>query len=126
MTAASQRLLRLSLVIVWLGTACVSWIEINGLSMQLLENGGLSHRPTNLVLIWAGIAADALLGLALWCWPSRWVYAATFGMMLVMTAIATWLSPALWLHPLGLLLKNIPIAAVLWVLWQENGTAPRP
>jgi hypothetical protein len=30
------------------------------------------------------------------------------------------LNPGLWLHPLGPLLKNIPIAAVLWVLARKQ------
>ena len=36
--------------------------------------------------------------------------------MLVMTALASVLDPSLWLHPLGPLTKNVPIAAALWVL----------
>jgi hypothetical protein len=34
-----------------------------------------------------------------------------------MTAVATFLQPALWLQPLGPLLKNLPIAALLWHLY---------
>ena len=41
-----------------------------------------------------------------------------------MTAAATLLQPALWLHPLGPLLKNLPIAALLvHLLRQEEKTA---
>jgi hypothetical protein len=29
------------------------------------------------------------------------------------------LQPALWLHPLGPLLKNLPIAALLWHLYRR-------
>jgi hypothetical protein len=48
--------------------------------------------------------------------PSRRVYGLALALMLCMTAIATVLDPSLWLHPLGPLTKNLPIAAILWVL----------
>ena len=35
--------------------------------------------------------------------------------------LATLLLPALWLDPLGRLLKNLPIAATLCVLWRADG-----
>ena len=41
-------------------------------------------------------------------------------MMIVMTLVGTVLQPALWLHPLGPLLKNLPIAAMLWFLLQAT------
>jgi hypothetical protein len=37
-----------------------------------------------------------------------------------MTITATVLLPALWLHPLGPLSKNLPIAAALYLLWQSS------
>ena len=40
--------------------------------------------------------------------------------MLGMTVVATWLQPALWLHPLGPLTKNVPIAVVLWILMRRS------
>ena len=36
--------------------------------------------------------------------------------MLLMTGVATAIDPSLWLHPLGPLTKNVPIAALLLVL----------
>ena len=32
------------------------------------------------------------------------------------TALATWIDPSLWWHPLGPLTKNLPILALLWAL----------
>jgi len=42
--------------------------------------------------------------------------------MLLMTLATTVLLPTLWLHPLGPLLKNLPIAALLWALAQTPST----
>lgn len=62
------------------------------------------------------VALDALLGAWLWFRPSRRVYLLAMAAMVLMTLIATLLSPSLWLHPLGPLSKNVPIAVLLWVL----------
>ena len=118
-----DRLLRLSLVAVWLFTAIASLVELNGQSREVLAAAGIAS-PQWLVqwLIVGGAAADLLIAIALWRWPGRASYAAAFALTAVMTAVATVLQPSLWLHPLGPLLKNLPIAALLWYLMRR--TAP--
>jgi hypothetical protein len=108
--------LRWSLVFVWLATACASVWELDGQSTALLAAAGLHDPAWMCLLILGGAAADALLGLAIAVRPSRRVYLAVLGWMGLMTFAATALLPGLWLHPLGPLTKNIPIAAVLWLL----------
>lgn len=119
-SAAEERLLRLSLVAVWLFTAIASIVELDGQSRQVLAAAGIAS-PQWLVqgLIVGGAAADLVVGIALWRWPGRASYAAALALMLVMTLVATVLQPGLWLHPLGPLLKNIPIAALLWHLYRR-------
>jgi DoxX-like family len=109
-----DRLLRLSLVAVWLVTAAVSLLELNGQSREVLADAGVTS-PSWLVqsLIIGGAVADLLVGIALWRWPGRASYIAALALMVAMTLAATVLQPGLWLHPLGPLLKNLPIAAVL-------------
>jgi len=113
----TDSLLRYSLVAVWLLTAVASLFELNGQSRAVLAAAGIAS-PQWLVqgLIAGGALADLAVGIALWRWPGRASYAAALGLMLVMTLVATVLQPGLWLHPLGPLLKNIPIAALLWHL----------
>lgn len=113
-------LLRYSLVVVWLGTALVSVLEWRGQSLQLLERMPSFMAATKPALILGGAAVDAALGLWLLWHPSRAAYLCALGMMLVMTLLATAIDPALWLHPLGPLTKNIPIAAILWMLAHEK------
>jgi hypothetical protein len=117
MTRSDDRLLRLSLVAVWLVTAAVSLFELNGQSRRVLADAGVAS-PSWLVqgLRVGGAATDLLAGLALWRWPGRTSYIAALALMAAMTLAATVLQPSLWLHPLGPLLKNLPIAAVLWHL----------
>ncbi len=115
-----------SLVIVWLGTAVVSALDDLGLSglnhegARLLAAGGIASPDGQALLIWSGLLADLLIGLALLLRPGRTSYLAALAMMCAMTLIGTALQPALWLHPLGPLLKNLPIAAMLWFLLQAN------
>ena len=130
MNHASARLLRASLVVVWLATAVVSVWELHGQSRELLAGlptawagGHVPWLPTAIIL--AGAAADAVLGLWLALRPGRTAYGAALLMMLAMTLLATAIQPAWWLHPFGPLTKNLPIAAILWVLLQDEATSPQ-
>ena len=130
MNHASARLLRASLVVVWLATAVVSVWELHGQSRELLAGlptawagGHAPWLPTAIIL--AGAAADAVLGLWLALRPGRKAYGAALLMMLAMTLLATAIHPAWWLHPFGPLTKNLPIAAILWVLRQDEATSPQ-
>ena len=130
MNHASAQLLRASLVVVWLATAVVSVWELHGQSRELLAGlptawagGHVPWLPTAIIL--AGAAADAVLGLWLALRPGRKAYGAALLMMLAMTLLATAIQPAWWLHPFGPLTKNLPIAAILWVLLQDEATSPQ-
>ena len=130
MNHASARMLRASLVVVWLATAVVSVWELHGQSRELLAGlptawagGHAPWLPTAIIL--AGAAADAVLGLRLALRPGRKAYGAALLVMLAMTLLATAIHPAWWLHPFGPLTKNLPIAAILWVLLQDEATSPQ-
>lgn len=116
-------LLRASLIAVWLGTAGASLLELNGQSAQLLQAAGITQPLLVRALIVGGALADLALGLALWLRPGRITYLAALALMLLMTLAATALLPTLWLHPLGPLLKNLPIAALLWALAQDAASS---
>lgn len=110
---APLRTMHLSLIAVWLGTALVSAIEHRGLSVQVLADAGIHDARWQAFLVWSGLLADLAVGLALWLRPGRESYLAALLLMAAMTVLATVLQPTLWLHPLGPLLKNLPIAAML-------------
>ncbi|WEE76028.1 DoxX-like family protein [Comamonas testosteroni] len=122
----AARFMHASLVVVWLGTALVSALDYLGLSglnhegARLLDQGGIGDTRWQALLIWSGLLADLALGLALLLRPGRASYLTALLLMVAMTVIGTALQPALWLHPLGPLLKNLPIAAMLWFLLQTG------
>ncbi|WP_182283396.1 DoxX-like family protein [Comamonas testosteroni] len=122
----AARLMHASLVVVWLGTALVSALDYLGLSglnhegARLLDQGGIGDTRWQALLIWSGLLADLALGLALLLRPGRASYLTALLLMVAMTVIGTALQPALWLHPLGPLLKNLPIAAMLWFQLQTG------
>ncbi len=120
MSLSDRNLLRYSLVLVWLLTAICSVWELEGQSRALLLAGGIADPLLANVLVWSGAALDLILGVLLWWKPRRRVFLAALIAMLLMTVVATLLTPALWLHPLGPLSKNLPIAAILFVLMRST------
>jgi hypothetical protein len=112
----NQRLWRQSLVAVWLLTAVVSLLEWQGQSLRLLREAGVQSAAAAQALTLLGAVVDAGIGLALWWRPTRASYAAALLCVMGFTVLATVLTPAQWLHPYGPLLKNLPIAAMLWTL----------
>ncbi len=123
MNKAQRRLLRYSLVFVWLATAVVSVWELDGQSRQLLDTLPFNSPKVITALVLAGAAADALVGLWIALRPGRAAYAAALALMGVMTLLATAIEPGWWLHPFGPLTKNLPIAAILVVLLHDD---PKP
>ena len=119
MSPAHRRLLRYSLVFVWLATAVVSVWELDGQSRQLLATLPFNSPASITALVLAGAAADAVVGLWIALWPGRAAYAVALLLMVAMTLLATAIEPAWWLHPFGPLTKNLPIAAILIVLLRD-------
>lgn len=118
----NHRLSARVLSLVWLWTGVVSLIELSGQSTALLQGTWISDPAWQQAVIVAGALLDLALGVALWCRPQRRVYDIALAAMVLMTVVATLLSPALWLHPLGPLLKNLPIALILWQLRESSAS----
>lgn len=117
---AEVKLLRYSLVFVWLATAFVSIWEADGMSLTLLRDAGLNRPAFVNLAIYGGAGIDVLLGMAMLFKPRQRVYQAVLAVMLLMTLFATFFTPQLWLHPLGPLTKNVPIAVILFALMKAR------
>ena len=116
-------LLQYSLAAIWIITAVVSYWDaqqVNGLGRQWLLQNGLESRDWQNAVIGAGILWDTLLGLLLLAKKQSWMYGVALAGTILMTLLATWLTPQIWLHPMGPLFKNLVIWAVLWVLLKSS------
>ena len=120
MTSKST-LLRLSVAAVWLLTAAASLIYPHEQNMALLERVGL-HGGVAVTALYAGIAMDVLMGaLTLLNFRSlqKWLWPLQGGVIIVYSIIIVIWLPDYALHPFGVLIKNLPILAILWLLWRE-------
>lgn len=121
--------LRGSLAALWIATAIVS-AALYPLadSFALLAQAGVpaALRPAAL---YGAAAADLAMGvLSLWPFRGRrWLWAAQAALIAVYTLIISATMPAFWLHPFGPLTKNLPLLALLWLLWamEPARAAPR-
>lgn len=108
-----------AVAIVWLWSAAVSF----GLypvqqSLALLEAAGVPPALRAAALHGAAVL-DLLLGL-LTLHPrtrTRALWAAQAALIAAYTAVLTLRLPEFWLHPFGPLLKNLPLLALLALLW---------
>ncbi|GHC91974.1 oxidoreductase [Pseudorhodoferax aquiterrae] len=129
--AAVLRLLlplgRASVAAVWLWTAAVSLglYPVAG-SLALLADFGLHGAPAR-VALYAGALLDLALGVATLLAPRRHMGRVWCALLLVIagyTALITLRMPHWWLHPYGPLSKNLPMLALIGVLWATQRDKP--
>ena len=112
--------LRLALAFLWVWTAIVSL----GLypvqdSLALLARVGLHGATATVALYGAGVL-DLVLGLLTLAAPARWrrrVWLAQAVLILGYTVLITLFLPEYWLHPYGPIARNLPILALIALLW---------
>jgi uncharacterized protein YbjT (DUF2867 family) len=112
--------LRVALALMWLWTAAVSF----GLypvqdSYALLARVGLHGAPATLALYGAAVL-DLVLGVLTLAAPARWrrwVWLAQIALIGGYTVLISFFLPEYWLHPYGPISKNLPILAVIALLW---------
>lgn len=111
-------LLRVSIALVWLWTAAVSFglypVEA---SHELLRRVGVpaSLRP---LLLYGAASLDLLLGIGtLVLRKRRWLWIAQMVLIVGYMILISWRLPEFWLHPYGPILKNLPMLAVIYMLY---------
>ena len=110
--------LRLSLAAVWLATAAVTLFAYPmDASVAMVERTGL-HGPLAVAAVYAGAVVDAAFGVAtLVVRRARWLWIAQAAVTLAYSAIIAVALPEYLVHPFGPLTKNLPILAVLAMLY---------
>ena len=113
-------LLRVALALLWIWTAIVSF----GLypvqdSYALLARVGL-HGAAATVALYGAALLDLLLGVLTLASPARWrrgLWLTQAALVAGYTVLITLFLPEYWLHPYGPIAKNIPLLALIGVLW---------
>lgn len=105
---------RWSLVALWWGTAWVSVLGWGGISHELVRSPGWVPEALVSPLVAGGIGVDVWMGAWLMYRPGPWAYRTGLAVVVLFTLLASAMVPGEWLHPLGPLLKNLPVAALLW------------
>jgi len=113
-------LLRWTLAVVWLATAVVSaFVYPPAGSLAMLARVGLEGLPATAALHGAA-GLDAAFGIACLARPGRALWLAQAALISgYSVVIAACLPEFLW-HPFGPLLKNVPILAILFILYAEE------
>jgi uncharacterized protein YbjT (DUF2867 family) len=112
-------LLRLSIALVWIFTGIMSLglypIEQ---SYALLAHVGLTGWLATLALYGAALL-DLALGIAiLVCKRRRLLWIAQVAVIFSYMGIISLRIPEFWLHPFGPILKNLPMLAAIWILYE--------
>ncbi|MDP5007758.1 MAG: DoxX-like family protein, partial [Glaciimonas sp.] len=64
---------------------------------------------------------DGVIGLALLFYPRRWLWPVQIVLVASYTIIMSFCLPEFWLHPFGMLNKNLPLLAMMAVMWRITG-----
>ncbi|KIP17501.1 rmlD substrate binding domain protein [Burkholderia sp. MSHR3999] len=120
LAAWRRPLLTGSLAIVWIWTAIASaFIHPLRDSLALLAHVHLTGISA-LAALYAACALDFVIGVATVVAPSRRLWAAQIVLIVAYSAVIAVAMPGLLAEPFGPVLKNVPILAVLLILFAEE------
>ncbi|HVL77175.1 MAG TPA: SDR family oxidoreductase [Noviherbaspirillum sp.] len=112
-------LLRVSIALVWIVTGIVSL----GLypvadSYALLARVGATGLLAT-VLLYGAALLDLAIGIAVLVLRRRpWLWLLQLALIAGYTVIITLRLPEFWLHPYGPILKNLPLMAAIWIMYE--------
>lgn len=121
---SEAKAMRWSIAFVWL------WTGLAVLHPAYRAIGSRYLEPLRLPdwIMYATCVGEMLLGLRVACFPpDRWTTLLQLMLIGSFTAILSWIEPMLLVHPLGVLTKNVPLAALIATAWlvQHEGWTRR-
>ncbi|MBR8501664.1 SDR family oxidoreductase, partial [Burkholderia cenocepacia] len=109
-----------ALAIVWIWTAIASaFIHPLHASLALLAPAHVTGLPA-LIALYAASALDFAFGVATVVAPSRRLWVAQAALIVAYSAVIAVTMPGLLAEPFGPVLKNVPILAILLILFSEE------
>jgi len=120
LAAWRRPMLRVVLATIWLITALLSFgVYPVESSLALLAPFGISGTLALALLYGASLLDLAMAGLTVWR-PGRRLWLAQLALMAGYTVLIAWKLPEFLLHPFGPILKNLAVAALLFILYAEE------
>jgi len=120
LAAWRRPLLRAVLAAIWLLTALLSFgVYPLENSLALLAPFGISGAAALALLYGASLLDLAMAALTVWR-PGRRLWLAQLALVGGYTALIAWKLPEFLLHPFGPVLKNLAVAALLFILYAEE------
>jgi len=113
-------LVTMAIALMWLITAYVSWFAWpHAESRAWLAACGVPPAWQEPMLLAASVT-DAAIGVLLLLRPRRWLWAAQLALVGGYTAMLSVFLPGFWLHPFGPLTKNLPVLALMLLMWRAS------
>lgn len=113
-------LVTVAIALMWLITAYVSWFAWpHAESRSWLGACGVPPAWQEPVLLAASVT-DAAIGVLLLLRPRRWLWAAQLALVGGYTAMLSVFLPDFWRHPFGPLTKNLPLLALMLLMWRAS------
>nr|WP_315254053.1 NAD(P)H-binding protein [uncultured Duganella sp.] len=113
-------LITLSMSVLWLLTAAVSWFGWpHEESRAWLAACGVPAAAQEPLLL-AACFTDAAIGMMLLLRPRRWLWAAQLALVGGYTVVMSLCLPGFWHHPFGPLSKNLPLLAMMFLMWRAS------
>ncbi|MDF3034744.1 MAG: dehydrogenase [Paucimonas sp.] len=120
MSPADIRWMRFSLATLWLATGIVTlFLYPKEESYTLLARAGFFGTFAD-VALYGGALADMALGVMTLSVRRKWLWALQAFLIILYTLVITIRLPEFWIHPFGPILKNLPIFALLWLLYKND------
>ena len=120
MTADMRLYARLSLGLLWIVTAVTSISYGSDLGYEVLAKGGITGSLADLS-IYSGSALDLVLGVwVLTNWNLKVCYQIQIMVVVIYSLLLTIIDFSFWFHPFGPLTKNVPIVALICILYIDD------
>ena len=113
-------LVTVAIALMWLITAYVSWFAWpHADSRSWLAACGVPPAWQEPMLLAASVT-DAAIGVLLLLRPRRWLWAAQLALVGGYTVMLSVFLPDFWRHPFGPLTKNLPVLALMLLMWRAS------
>ena len=113
-------LCRLSLSFLWILTGLTSALFSPETGFHILAGAGIEGTLAD-ICVYGGSLLDISIGIWLLTpFKQQLCYLVQVVVIVVFTVLLTLIAPEFWLHPFGPVTKNLPIIALLVVLYQSR------